>query len=266
MSRLFGSVLVVIAAFSLLASVWGLIQVWTMRQPVADAATAGVDLFAETLDTTSDALKVTSASLQTASEAFTTIERTSLSVAQTMSTTRTTVGSFASLMGKDLPGSIGATRTALKSAQASAAVADNVLATLSRIPLIGIQYDPAEPLSVALGDVATSLDNLPPTFGAIARNLDTTNESLDQVIASLNELPTTTEQGQRNIADAKQVVARYQGEVDGLQKLVQPIKASVAAVSTGLAVAVTFLVFWLGVTQLLVLVKGLEFLRGDHNG
>ena len=39
-----------------------------------------------------------------------------LSVAQAMSTTRTTIGSFANLTGKDLPTSIDATRTALKSA------------------------------------------------------------------------------------------------------------------------------------------------------
>jgi hypothetical protein len=264
MTRIFGSILVVIAAMSLLASGWGLFQLWTMRQPVVDAAAAGIDLFAETLDTTSQALTVTSASLQTASQALSTVEGASLSVAQTMSTTRTTVGSFSTLIGRDLPTSIGATRTALKSAQASAVVADNVLATLSRIPFINIQYDPAVPLSVALGDVATSMDNLPPSFSAIARNLDTTSESLDTVVASLNEMPTLAAQGQRNIADAEQVVTRYQGEVVGLQKLIQPIKAWIPMAMTGLLVGLTFLMFWLGVTEVQVLLKGLEVVRGGH--
>ena len=116
MKRIIGIVLVVIAAISLLVSLFGLIQIWTMRQPVAEAAVAAVDLFTETLDTTSDTLRVVSDSLQSAGDTVTMIERTSLSVAQTMSTTRTTVGSFANLMGKDLPTSIDATRTALKCA------------------------------------------------------------------------------------------------------------------------------------------------------
>ena len=264
MKRLIGIVLIAIAAISLLISLWGLNQIWTMRQPVADAAIAGVDLFAETLDTTSDALKVTSESLQSASDTVTMIERTSLSVAQTMSTTRTTVGSFANLMGKDLPTSIDATRTALKSAQSSAIVVDNVLTTLSRVPFINIQYNPVVPLSVALSDVAKSLDNLPPTFSTIERNLNTTGDSLDQVVTNLNELPKTTQPVQRNIADAQKVVTRYQSEVDGLQKLIKPIKSSLAMALTAITLGLTFLVFWLGVTQFQVLVKGLELLRGGH--
>ena len=265
MKRIIGIVLIVIAAISLLVSGWGLVQIWTMRQPVADAAIAGVDLFTETLDTTSDALTVTSESLQSASDTVTMIERTSLSVAQTMSTTRTTIGSFSILMGKDLPTSIDSTRTALKSAQSSAVVVDNVLTTLSRIPLINIQYNPEVPLSTALGDVAKSLDNLPPTFSTIEHNLNTTGDSLDQVVTNLNELPKTTQPVQRNIADAQQVVARYQSQVDRLQKLIQPIKPALPMALTAISLGLTFLVFWLGVLQMQVLLKGLELLRGGHN-
>jgi len=265
MKRIIGIFLIAIAAISLLVSIWGLIQIWTVRQPVADAAVAGVDLFAETLDTTSDALKVTSESLQSASDTVTTIERTSLSVAQTMSTTRTTVGSFANLMGKDLPTSIDATRMALKSAQSSAVVVDNVLTTLSRVPLINIQYNPAVPLNVALGNVTASLDNLPPTFSVIEGNLNTTGTSLDQVVMSLNELPKTTQQVQRNIADAQKIVARYQKEVSGLQQLIKPIKSSISMAAMAIILGLTFLVFWLGVMQVQVLGKGLALLRGDDN-
>jgi DNA repair ATPase RecN len=265
MKRLIGLVLIIIAAISLVISGWGLVQIWTMRQPVADAAVAGIDLFAETLNTTSDALKVTSASLQSASDTVTVVERTSLSVAQAMSTTRTTIGSFAKLTGKDLPTSIDATRTALKSAQSSAVVVDNVLTTLSRVPLINIQYNPAVPLSTSLGDVSASLDNLPPTFNTIALNLNTTGEGLDQVVTNLNALPTTTRQVQQNIADAQQVVTRYQSEVDGLKQLIQPIKPALPMALTTMLIGLTFLVFWLGVLQAQVLLKGLEMLRGGQH-
>lgn len=262
MKRIIGVVLIAIAVISLLVSLLGLNQIWIMRQPVADAVVAGIDLFTETVDTTSDALKVTSESLQSASDTVTMIERTSLSVAQTMSTTHTTLGSFANLMGRDMPTSIDATRAALKSAQSSAVVVDNVLTMVSKIPLINIQYSPDVPLNVALGNVASSLDNLPPTFNLIERNLNTTGNSLDQVVTNLNELPKTTQQVQRNIADAQKVVTRYQSQVDKMQKLIQPIKSSLATILTSIAVGLTFLIFWLGVVQVQVLLKGLEFFRG----
>jgi len=263
MKQIIGIFLIAIAGFSLLVSGWGLIQIWTMRQPVADSATAGVNLFAETLDTTSDALQTVSASLQSASDTITTVERTTLSVAQTISSTRTTVGSFEYLVGKDLPASIDSTRTALKSAQSSAVVIDTVLTTLSRVPLINIRYNPEVRLDVALGDVAKSLDNLPPTLSSLERNLNSTGTNLDQVVTSLNELPKSTQQLQRNITDAQKIVAQYQKEVSELQQLIKPIKSSVPMTIMAIILGLTFLVFWLGVTEVQVLVKGLALLRGE---
>jgi hypothetical protein len=53
--------------------------------------------------------------------------------------------------------------------------------------------------------------------------------------------------------------------VDGLQKLIKPIKSSLAKALRTVELASAFLVFWLGVTQVQVLLKGLELLRSDHN-
>ncbi len=264
MKRIIGVILIAVAAVSLVVSAAGVYEIWVIYQPVADATAAGVNLFAETLNTTSDALQVTSDTLQSASITLTTVEQTSLAVAQTLSTTRATLGSFSVLMGKDLPSSIDSTRTAVKSAQSSAVVVDNVLTTLSRIPLVNIQYNPDVPLNVALGNVAKGLDNLPPTFSTIQQNLNTTDSDLDQIVTSLNALPATTQQEQRNIAEAQKVVARYQSEVAGLQKLVQPINSSLPIMFTGMALGMTFLVFWLSVLQVQVLLRGLELVRGGH--
>ncbi len=93
--------------------------------------------------------------------------------------------------------------------------------------------------------------------------MNATGTSLDQVIANLNDLPKTTRPVQVNIADAQQVVARYQRQVDGLQKLIQPIKPSLATLLTVITLGLTFLVFWLGVLQMQVLLKGLELVRGS---
>ncbi len=68
-----------------------------------------------------------------------------------------------------------------------------------------------------------------------------------------------------NITDAQKVVTRYQSEVDGLQKLIKSVKSSLAMALTAITLGLTFLVFWLGVLQVQVLLKGLELLRGDHH-
>lgn len=266
MRRLLGTALIIIAVISLLIGAIGLIGIWTLRQPVSDATVTAVNLFIETLDTTSDTLKVTSDSLQSANEMADTAERTSLSVAQTLSTTRTTIGSFAAIMGKDLPASINSARTALQSAQASAVVVDGVLGTLARLPFSGVQYNPAVPLNVALGDVAKSLDSLPPTFATIERNLNGTSEGLDQVVKSLNDLPRTTQATRQNVASAQRAVARYQSEVDNLKKMIAPLRTSLDTVFTAIALGLSFVILWLFAMQLLVLREGLRLFRDDGNG
>jgi hypothetical protein len=238
---------------------------WAIRQPLADAAVAGIDLCAQTLDTTGEALRVVSDTLQSASVTVAMLDRTTLSVAETLSTTRTTVGSFAVFLGKDLPASIDATRTALVSAQSSAVVVDSVMTALSMAPLLGIRYSPSVPLDVALGNVAKSLDSLPPTFIAAEFDLNSTGASLAQVVTSLQELPAATLRMQRNIADARGVVARYQSDVDGLQKLVKSIRSSLPSALIVVELASAFLVFWLCMTQILMLLKGLELVRDDRD-
>ena len=265
MKRIAGFFLIIIAVLSLLLTVYGSIQVWGMRVPLADAADAGIDLFAKTLDTTSEALRVVSDTLQSTSDTITTLEETTLSVAETMSTTRTTVSSFAVFMGKDLPASVKATRTALISAQSSAVVVESVMTTLSSVPLINVQYNPAVPLDVALGDVARSLDNLPPIFIGAETDLNATSDSLAQVAVSLRQLPGTAQQLQRNIADARRVVALYEGQVTGLVRLTKLVRSSLASALVPMELAVAFLIFWLGTTQVMALLKGLELLRGERN-
>lgn len=265
MKRVAGLVLIIVAALSLLVTVFGSLQVWAIRQPLADAAGAGIGLFSETLDTTSQALRVVSDTLQSVSDTVTTLEDTTLSVAETMSTTRTTVSSFAVFMGKDLPAAIKATRAALLSAQSSAVVVDSVMTTLSLVPFINVQYNPEVSLDVALGNVARSLDNLPPTFIAAEGDLNATSASLAQVAASLRDVPKTTLQMQRNIADARIVVAQYEREVNGLQTLTKQARSALANAIVPLELASAFLLFWLGMAQVLALLKGLELIRGDRN-
>jgi hypothetical protein len=141
-------------------------------------------------------------------------------------------------------------------------VVDNVLTTFSKIPLIGVPYNPAMPLNVALGNVAKSLDTFPPTFTMLGRDLDTTTDNLDQVSLQLNELPKTTRQVRENISAAQKVVTRYQTQIDQLQKLIQPIKLNSAVMMTNILYGLTFLFFWLGVVQVRTLHTGLQLLWG----
>jgi hypothetical protein len=264
MKQVIGLVLIAIAAISLVATLFGLSQIWLLRQPLAGEAVVAFDLMSETLDTTSAALVVASNTLLTASDTVTTVERISTSVSATLSTTRVTMVSFAGLMGKDMPASIDATRTALVSAQSSAVVVDNVLKLLSNVPFINVQYNPDVPLSASLGNVAKSLDSLPVTFGSSAVSLNGTAASLDQMNKSLVDVARTTSQLQVNITEAQVVVTRYQTEVSRLKSLAASVKSAIPSALASMEFAAAFLIFWLAAAQVQVLFKGLALLTGGR--
>ena len=66
--RILGVIVVLIAAVSLVATVFGAVSIWGIRQPLTDGLVTGIALTSETLDTTSEALVVVMDSLQTADE------------------------------------------------------------------------------------------------------------------------------------------------------------------------------------------------------
>lgn len=91
------------------------------------------------------------------------LEQTLTTTAETVESADPMLGEVSRLMKDQLPATILATQQSLATAEQSAEVIDNLLKSLSGIPLIGpsIGYQPEVPLSDALGQVADSLDGLP---------------------------------------------------------------------------------------------------------
>ncbi len=119
-------------------------------------------------------------------------------------------------MEENLPDTIRATQTSLDTAQQSAATIDTVLRAMSGIPLIGpsIGYDPDVPLSDALGQVATSLENMPDTFIGMQDNLKTTQNSLQTFEADLTVMADSVGQIQSSVAQYDQVIGGYQASLE----------------------------------------------------
>ena len=152
--------IVVVTAIGLLISLFFLVETWRYRQPVTEKLQSFAKQTSTILGTSEKGLNIIDDVVINVYSSTLDLERLNQCPSQTMQTSSQFFGSASTFMGQGLINTITNTQSAIDTAQASAVVIDNILTTLSKIPLIGIDYNPSRPLNEALGDVSASLDPL----------------------------------------------------------------------------------------------------------
>lgn len=135
------------------------------------AVAASADEFRSALVKGDEALRSASQSLETVSSSLTGSDLVLASVEE--------------LLGEELPLTLEKTQTSLVAAEAGAAAMDGVLRGLS---LLGLDYDPQQPLDESLAETAASLEPLPSSLEKTASDLGKTRTDLDSVAEDLDRL------------------------------------------------------------------------------
>lgn len=261
LKRIVGFIRMIVAVFSLLLVLVGLALIWQARQPVTKALNAGSQVMEDMLVTTDKALVVTQQTLQTTTDVVAAVERTSLSVAQAISDTTPTVASATTLVGRNLVGSAQSARTTLASAASSARLIDDLLGSLARVPLFNLNYQPDTPLSVALNNVASSLEDLPDALAKLAADLGSAGDNLGHMSHGLADLAEELARVKTNLASASDVVASYQAGAIRLRSTVVAWRPHIPAAVTGGAIVISFLFYWLAMAQVREIITGWNWLR-----
>ena len=266
--RILGLVMVVIAVASLLLSAAGLLGIWAARSAAIDAAESTASVVSDTLATTKSALAVAGQELTAARSVLSDTKDTALSVAKMITGSQPALLSVADLLEKDAPQAMTNVQTTLKSAQSTAKIIEDVLTALSNIKILGfsLPYKPDVTLNASLGNIMQSLDPLPGSFKQVGAQLRLVQKDLPATALSLTHMAGALDQAQAGLVDAQKVLAEYTVEVDQVQVLVQSALDSLPGALTAMALAVTFALLWLVVVQIMVLVKGLEWMRAAPAG
>jgi hypothetical protein len=261
LKRIFGLARIIVALASLLAGLVALAALWQARPSLAGKLAGGAQLVADTLVTTDRALGVAAQALQTTSDSTVALEQTPLLIGRAISETRPAVGSAANLVGEDLVSSVRAAQVTLLSTAKSASLVDDLLQSLSQIPLLGVNYAPEVSLSVSLERVAASVDGLPEALVALRTDLDASGANLGQASDSFTVLAAEIARLRTSLAGAEGVVAEYHSEVMRGQAAVARLRAALPGTITALAIVLSFLVYWLAVTQVREIAAGIGWLR-----
>jgi hypothetical protein len=257
--------IVIITVIGMLLSLFFLVQIWRFRPPVTEKLQSAAKQTSAILGTTEKGLELIDQVVLNVYSSTITLEDSADAFAQTMQTSTQFFGSASTFLGEGLINTITNTQTAIDSAKTSAVVIDNILTTLSNIPLIGIKYNPSRPLSVALGEVSDSLDPLQGTLMGFETNLKATQTNMqefkDQILVLKQNIVTIN----KNLKSAQVVIDNYQTQLKSLQSWMNKAIISLPGWITTICWIMTFFIMWLVLIQIAILLQAINVLNGENN-
>lgn len=253
---------IALTTLGILFSLFCIVQVWRLRQPVTNGVINILDLGDGILSTTEDGLGIVESVLITADGSLTSLKTTIQTIAQSIEDTGKLADSFAALFHTDLKDTLLNTRLSVLAAKSSAKVIDTLLYGLSNIPFLGIQYSPPVPLNSALDDIATSMVDLPGSLDEISTNLDSSSSNLTTLQEQVSSISASLDEIQTSLISARSVISDSQKKIDELQVWSARIRKNL---TTSLWILCSFLTVFLlsiAMAQIGVWTQAYEVVRG----
>ena len=260
--RLLGVLFIAAAAAGLVFSVVGLVEVWRYRPVVTQKVVETLTVFDRALNTTHDGLAIVGQVVQTTTVDIAALQSTTQALAQAIHDTGPMLDSLTRLTSTDFPAAVAATQTSLASAQSSALLIDNVLATLSSTPFLSVgAYQPDVPLHTALAQVSDSLNTLTPALATINSSLVEGQTNLGVMETELNKIAKTTNGISTALGSAQTVIDEYKTITTGLKEQLAALQSRVPDWLMALTWILTFMLGWLLIAQVALATLGFSLLR-----
>jgi methyl-accepting chemotaxis protein len=263
--KLFGLVMICLSAIGLLISLFLIIQVWRVRQPVINGLQVALDHTTSLLQTTDDGLYIIDQVVSNVYSSTLYLDDATQTLANTMQSTDGFFNSASTFVGDDLSTIITNTQTALNSAQSSAAVVDNILGSIASVPFIGLNYNPGTPLHTAIGEISSSLDPVQNSLKNFQSNLESTQsnmQALGDQISSLNDKVLVINQ---NLFQAKTTIEDYRSQVNSLKLSVAKAKTNLATWVTAVAAAITAMFLILVILLVAIVLQGITLMTPERS-
>lgn len=263
--RITGYALVVAAIAGLIFCVLGVVNIWRYENPILENLTSSLELLDKSLETTAEGLSLAEESLEKATINVTTLENTMLATSRAVNDSTPMVESLIILIEDDIPDTILATQTSLIAAQSSALLIEDVLTAVTSIPFFpGDPYDPPVSLYTSLEQVSESLDPLEESLSSMEDSLHASRGNLIMIQAEINIMARHIGEINESLYTGQTLISQYQEIVANLLERVSHTQSALPEWINILSWSITIFLTWLGITQLGLLLQGLEMAGMIH--
>lgn len=255
--------MIIVTSLGLLLSLFFLFFTWSIREPATVRLQAAATTTADILETTGQGLEIIDQVLVNVYSSTVALEDSATALADMIESSSVFVDSAGGFLGEGLINTITNTQTAIDSAQETASVIDNILNTLSRIPLIGIDYNPSRPLGNALGDVSESLDPIQGTLTDFQQNLQDTRTSMQEFSSQVQSLEQNISNINQNLLATQQTIDEYQTRLSSFQAWMENAIDQLPTWITTTCWIITLIIFWFMLIQVALMLQAINNLTGE---
>jgi len=262
--KVFGVMLIIFSILGLLVSIFAVVQVWHLRIPVATRINDTVIFSQKVVNTSISGLTVVDSSLTNIRTSLTSLEDSTLLMAQSMEDTSNLIGSFSNLFKTNIKDTLENTKLSVVAAQSSALIIDNLLYSLSRLPLLNIVYEPPKPLNEALKEIGDTLTDMPESMDEISGNLTDSNKNLLSLKDGIDEISMSFADFQRDLSNAQGVIDDYLTDLTTIQGSLLNAQEKIFNGSIWAAILLTVLIVLIGITQVASVMQGWDMMHYEQ--
>jgi hypothetical protein len=262
-SRIIGVIFIFTAIIGILFSITALVWMWMLHPTITENMQGNVRLINNALTSTAEGLDIADHSLETSISSLTTLELTVEATARSIQDTTPMVDTLVILSGEDLPATVTSAQLSLTAAQDSAEIIDSVLRFVSNLPLVPrTLYNPPVPLHIALAQVSESLENIPQALNTMETSLEATSANLVAIETDITLIAADLSEINLSMVEARGVVNDYQILISDLQFRVEQVETDLPGWLNSVALILSFLLVWAGVSQFGLFMQGIDLIRG----
>ncbi len=258
--RIVATLLCLTALAGLGLSIAGIVLVQKARPVVLDWSTQQIALLRDTLATLDDTLSAAEQTLGSASNSLTEVQRALSTSANALGDSQPMLDEFQTLLDDSVPKTVEDTQQALYAAQKDAATIEATIAALSAIPFMpGDPYQPEQSLSESLGKVAYTLGNIPDSTAKISDDLDIAKSNLALMQVDLMSTSLQLDDIEQSLAEARNIIPQYRDLLTRTRRRIETLEMRLPATLKAAATALTVFFVWLALTQIGLLLQGLDW-------
>ena len=262
-NRIAGLTLIILSILGMLFSLSGIVAIWILRPNIRDSASEVLVTVDQTLSTSQDAFRLSDEAITVLLLEFDTIQLSFDNFDTTMEGVSGSLNTSANLIGDDLKQTVIDTQTALESAASTSVLIDNTLDFLSKIPLLGVDYQPEVPLHISLAQVADNLEKFPTALETIEGGINKTTDGLGDLQENLTDLSDQIQTFGDDLEKAQVIIKKFDDSIEVIQTQVNTLEDRLGLVLSIISLFISGLLFWTGLSQLIVLNQGFIYLKGD---
>ena len=274
--RVLGVLVMIAGILGLALSLTGLVGVWVIKPTAAEYANTTIVALNQSVNTSLEAMKVTGQALEATVESVDALSSMLSATAATIRDTEPVLNHVNFFIGERLPTTIESVTTSLESAQQGARVLDSAIqslesfqSVLSGAPLLSAfveqpeqAYDPEKPMAESLGELATSLEDLPELFTEMAADMDKADDNLEIIYSNLTTMSESVALISESLGEYEVMIEQSQSSMENLGTMLSNIQNNLTNILNGVAITFSLFFIWLLAAQVVIFSQGWELYQG----